>query len=132
MNTTTKAAIVASILAVGGGSLLLADGSSVEVTAEQVADASIPAGAFQINDRDHQQHGWAKDSEASRKLLARAREFKGDPQRIDVFTAEACPSGLGYEVFTADASYASECLPEGIFPEPEDAGLPAEATDAAF
>lgn len=130
MNGKAKAAIVAAVL-IGGGSLLLTDDSTSEVTAEQVADASAPTGAFTISDRDGD-HGWAKDSEASRKLLARASEFKGDPQRIDVFTAEACPSGLGYEVFTADAGYASECLPEGIFPEPEDAGLPAEATDAAF
>lgn len=122
---------MAAMIAMGGGiggTLLLTNENTANVTAEQIADASVPAGSFTIADRDGQQRGWAKNDKQSKKLLKRAKEFKGvDPTHIDVFTAEACESGLGYEVFTADAGYASECLPTGIFPEPEDAGIVEDA-----
>ena len=127
MNAKSRAAIMAAMVAMGGGvggTLLLTDESTTDVTAEQVTEGSAPDKAFVIADKDGNAHGWANDTEASRKLLARAKVFaNAEPVRIDVFSAEACRSGLGYEVYTTSSGHSSECLPPGIFTDEPDAGI---------
>jgi len=119
MTNAQIAAIAAiSVGLAAGGTILLSSGEPAVVTAEHVDAGQAPAGAVLLVDKSTGTHGYLADDATGRALLEAALVLRGrEPTRIDLFPAEACESGLGFEVFDA-LGYQSECLPAGILPAP--------------
>lgn len=113
MTNAQIVAISASLVVAVGGGVLLSSGESGVVGEDGAPDA------ITISNKATGERGYLSDDATGRALLEAALVLRGrPPERIDLFRAEACESGIGFEVFDA-VGYASDCLPVGILPGPE-------------
>ena len=117
MTSAQIAAIAAaSVGLAAGGAVLLSSGEPATITEAHVDAGQAPEGSIVLTNKSTGEHGYLADDATGRALLEAALVLRGrEPTRIDLFAAQACESGVGFEVFDSEG-YSSDCLPTGILP----------------